>query len=39
MKIKQFDEIQAWQPARELTKKVYNYLKNYEELKMQTSEP
>jgi len=27
MKIKQFEEIQAWQLARELTKKVYNLTK------------
>jgi len=33
MKIEKFEEIQAWQLARELTNKVYNYLKKYEEQK------
>ena len=39
MKIIQFEEIQAWQLARELTKKVYKYLKKYEERKINNSEP
>jgi four helix bundle protein len=30
MKIKQFEEIQAWQLARELTRKVYNLTKKPE---------
>ena len=33
MKIVQFEDIEAWQLARESARKVYRYLKKYEEIK------